>query len=245
MPVLQFVHPGLKAAPAPRLATIRHLAQRCRVQDGTLRTALSRACSSGSLKLADGRYRLGQLSLEEAAAASALLARARGYTIAVVLEGEGADLPRLRELLPRLGFRAFQRSVWIGARTADDRLGPALRQAALGGSVVVFQAEEVDATARARLSELWDLKRRTKELQKFHRHLIDYLTEPRLGEREAAWRCVEAAPVWYRVAVRDEPPFPLDLCRADYPLERLNSDWRKHLGSMTRSLVDLWTSEDR
>ncbi|HTQ12322.1 MAG TPA: hypothetical protein VMH86_00500 [Rhizomicrobium sp.] len=245
MPVLQSVHPGLEGAPAPRLAAIRHLARRSRVRDGTLRTALSRACASGSLRLVDGRYRLGPLSVEEAAAASARLARTRGYALAVIPEGDGADLPRLRELLPRLGFRPFQRSVWIGARTMDDRLGPPLREARLSGSVIVFRTDEVDAAARARLSELWNLKQRTKALQKFHRQLMGYLTAPRLGETAAAWRCVEAAPIWYRVAVRDEPPFPLDLCGPDYPLERLNADWREHLRAMTRALVELWTSEDR
>lgn len=244
MPVLQRVHPGLRDAPAPRLSTTRKLAQRCGVRDGTLRTALSRACATGSLEVSEGRYRLGPLSIEEAAAARALLARTRGYVLGVVLEGEQTDLSRLRDLFPRLGFRPLQRSVWVGARTADDRLSAALKRAGLGGSVVVFQADEVDADARAMLSQLWDLTERRTELRKFHRQLIDYLTEPRISTSEAAWRCVAAAPIWYRVAVHDEPPFPLDLCGAEYPLERLNADWRAHLGSMTRALVELWTSED-
>jgi len=245
MPVLQSVHPGLKAAAAPRLATIRHLAQRSGIRDGALRTSLSRACANGSLEVAEGRYRLGPLSVEQAAAALALLNRMRGYVLGVVLEGKHIDLPRLRELFARLGFRPLQRSVWIGARTADDRLSAALQRAGLAGSVVVFQADEVDAEARARLSKLWRLSERIAALRKFHRQLIDYLTEPRIGSREAAWRCVEIAPVWYRVALHDEPPFPLDLCGPEYPLERLNADWRAHLASMQRELVDLWTAEDR
>lgn len=243
MPVLQSVHPGLQSAPAPRLATIRHLARRCGIRDGTLRTNLSRACSTGSLEVADGRYRLGPLSLQEAAAAKASLRRTRGYALAVVLEGEHSDLPRLRELFPRFGFRPFQRSLWVGARTVDDRLGAALRLAGLGGSVVVFQAGEVDADARARLSKLWGLAERAAELLGFHRQLIDYLTDRRIGPREAAWRCVEAAPIWYRVAIHDEPPFPLDLCGSDYPLEHLNGAWFTHLKSMTRDLAALWSAE--
>jgi DNA-binding transcriptional regulator PaaX len=245
MPVLQWVHPGLRAAPAPRLATIRRLAQRCGIRDGTLRTALSRACSIGSLEAADGRYRLGPLSLEQAAAAKALLTRTRGYALGVVLEGERSDLPSLRELFARLGFRPLQRSVWVGARTEHDRLSAALRRAGFGGSVVVFQADEVDADARARLSRLWGLAERAAELRRFHRQLIDYVTQRRISSDEAAWRCVEVAPVWYRVAVQDEPPFPLDLCGADYPLERLNTAWRAHLQSMSRELVALWSSEER
>src|SRR5262245_8636475 len=104
MPVLQSVHSGLRGAPAPRSSTIRHLAQRWGIRDGTLRTALSRACSTGMLEVADGRYRLGPVSLEQAAAASALLVRTRGYALGVVLEGERSDLPRLHELFVRLGF---------------------------------------------------------------------------------------------------------------------------------------------
>lgn len=243
MPVLQWLHHGLRAEPAPRLATIRHLAQRCGIRDGTLRTALSRACMAGSLEVVEGRYRVGPVSLEEAAAAKALLTRRRGYVLGVVLEGERRDLPRLRGLFARFGFRSLQRSVWVGARTAEDRLSAALRRAGLGGSVVVFQADEVDADARARLSKLWRLTERAAELRRFHRQLIEYLEEPRISKREAAWRCAEVAPVWYRVGVHDEPPFPLDLCGPDYPLDGLNAAWRGHLGAMTQELVDLWKEE--
>lgn len=243
MPVLQSVHPGLKAAPAPRLATIRRLAQRSGVRDGALRTALSRACANGSLEVVDGRYRLGPLSIEQAAAARGLLNRVRGYVLGVVLEGAHVDLSGLRELFARLGFRTLQRSVWIGARTADDRLSAALRRAGLEGLVVVFQADEVDAAARARLSKLWDLSERAAALRQFHGQLIDYLTEPGVAGEEAAWRCVEAAPVWYRIALHDEPPFPLDLCGPDYPLEGLNADWRARLASMNHALVELWAGE--
>jgi DNA-binding transcriptional regulator PaaX len=244
MPVLQSVHPGLKSAPAPRLTTIRHLAGRSAIRDGTLRTALSRACATGSLELTGGRYRLGPQAKEEAAIARALLARTSGYTLTVVLEGEDADLPQLRELLPRFGFRPLQRSVWIGARTVQDRLTPALHEAGLARAVTVFHTEEVDADTRARLAKLWDLKKRTTELHKFHRALMDYLTEPRIGAREAAWRCVQAAPVWYRVAVQEEPPFPRDLLGADYPLDALNAAWRAHLQTMTRELLALWKADE-
>lgn len=242
MPVLQSVHPALRDAPAPRLATVRRLAGRCGIRDGTLRTALSRAVSAGSLEVADGRYRLGPVSREEAAAARALLARTRGYTLAVVLEGRRSDL---RELFARLGFRPLQRSLWVGARTADDRLGAALQRAGLGGAVVAFHADEVDAGGRARLAKLWRLEERAAELDRFHRQLVGFLTEPRIGAEEAAWRCVEAAPAWYRVAVHDEPPFPLDLLGRDYPLERLNAAWREHLRKLTAALVALWTAEER
>jgi DNA-binding transcriptional regulator PaaX len=245
MPVLQSVHPGLRDAPAPRLATIRLLAQRCGVRDGTLRTALSRACASETLALNDGRYALGPLAREEVAAAQALLARTRGYTVVVVPEGGRTDLPRLHELLQRFGFRPLQRSVWIGARAPDDRLGTALRRAGLGGSVVVFQADEVEGEGHARLAKLWRLKDRIAALDKFHRQLMGYLAEPRIAAREAAWRCVEAAPIWYRVTVQDEPPFPLDLRDTDYPLEGLNAAWRTHLGTMGRELVALWTAAER
>jgi DNA-binding transcriptional regulator PaaX len=243
MPVLQSVHPALKSAPPPRLATIRQLAERCGVRDGALRTALSRACASGSLGADDGRYRLGPVSVEQAAAARSLLNRVHGYTLGVVLEGEQVDLPRLRDVFDRLGFRPLQRSVWVGARTADDRLSTALKRERLGGAVVVFQADEVDAEARDRLARLWDLNKRASELRKFHRQLIGYLTERRISAREAAWRCVEAAPVWYRIAIHDEPPFPLDLSGADYPLDALNAAWREHLTAMARELAALWRED--
>src|SRR3954471_2720272 len=75
LPVLQSMVPELRDLPAPRLGMIRLLAQRRGLQDGALRPALSRACSSGSLRLDEGRYRLGPISLEQASAAKALVAR--------------------------------------------------------------------------------------------------------------------------------------------------------------------------
>ncbi len=103
MPVLQSVLPILTAAPAPRVAAIRQLAQRAGVADGALRTALSRASAAGSLQVTDGRYSLGPQSLEEAAAARALMARVPGYCLAAILEGEAPDLPALRDLSPGRG----------------------------------------------------------------------------------------------------------------------------------------------
>jgi DNA-binding transcriptional regulator PaaX len=245
MPVLQAAHPGLQVAPAPKLALIRHLADRSAIHEGTLRTALSRACSSGSLELADGHYRLGPASKEEAAAARALQNRKPGYTLAVILEGEGNDLARLRDLLTRYGFRPLQRSMWIGARTKDDRLGPVLQSAGLHNAAIVFHTDEIDHDARARLSNLWGLDERAAVLRNFHRDLIAHLTEPNITAREAAWRCVEAAPIWYRVALQEEPPFPLDLCGPDYPLDALNAVWRAHLEAMTDALIELWQSEEK
>ena len=243
LPVLQRVHAGLRAEPAPRLATIRQLARRWGIRDGTLRTALSRACQAGSLQASGGRYRLGPVSLEEAAAVRALRERTSGYVLAVVLEGERVDLPRVRDLLRRLGFRSLQRSTWVGARTADDRLHEALCRSGLEGSVVVFVCDEVDVAARRRLAGLWRLADRAQTLHQFQAQAFAYLDEPGIDAREAAWRCVEVAPAWYRVAVRDEPPFPLDLVGSDYPLERLDLDWSAHLATMTPALVALWRAE--
>jgi DNA-binding transcriptional regulator PaaX len=174
---------------------IWHLARRGGIHDGTLRTALSRACSIGSLQRNDGRYRLGPISVEQAAAAKALLVRVRGYTLGVVLEGTHTALRPLGELFARQGFRPMQRSVWVGARTADDRLSAALQQAGFEGAVVVFQCDEVDAQARARLATLWNLTEREAELRGFHQQLIEYVAGPNIDRRESAWRCVEAAPV--------------------------------------------------
>jgi hypothetical protein len=111
--------------------------------------------------------------------------------------------------------------------------------------VLVFQCDEVDAPARARLATLWGLTDREAELHRFRQQLMEYVAAPKLDRRESAWRCVEAAPIWYRVAVLGEPPFPIDLCGDDYPLDRLNAEWRDHLESTTDALMDLWTDGER
>lgn len=243
MPVLQRAHAGLSALPAPRLTGIRRLAQRCGVGDGALRTALSRACAAGSLRAVDGRYSLGPQSLEEAAAARALGSRIPGYVLAAVAEGEAVDLPALRDFFGRLGLRPFQRSLWIGARTMQDRLSTALQRAGLAGQVTVFQADEVDPGARERLCRLWGLESRAETLRAFQAELTAYLAEPGISPSEAAWRCVQAAPVWYRIAVQDEPPFPLDLLGPGYPLHALNAAWRDRLAALSEDLTALWTEE--
>lgn len=241
MPVLQWAHPGLRREPAPNLAMMRRLARRCGISDGALRTALSRACAVGALEAEEGRYRLGPLAREEAASARALQRRLPGFVLAVVTEGVGAgQLSQMREVFLRLGFRPLQRSIWIGARTAEERLAPALAAAGFGKLVLVFQSDEVDEATRRRLAEIWGLTARATELEAFRSQLFAYLTEPGMVAREAAWRCVETAPVWYRTVVRDEPPFPLDLCGPDYPLAALNAAWSAHLDQMSESLAELW-----
>lgn len=240
LPVLQWAHPRLVDLPAPRLATIRLLAERHGVRDGALRTALSRACAAGSLVASDGRYRVGPRSEEEAAAARALRSRRPGYVVVVIAEGEHADLPALREVLTRVGLRPLQRSVWVGARATEDHVGAALRRAGLSREVVVFHADEVDDDARGRLAKLWGLAARARTLRRFHHQLVTWLRAPSLTPSEAAWRCVEVAPVWYRVAIQEEPPFPLVLLGDRYPLDGLHADWRSHLATTTTALAALW-----
>ena len=153
----------------------------------------------------------------------------------------GRRAPCVTQAPPKLGIVivAAQWNALAGV------LGAALRRAGLHGSVVVFQADEVDTEARSRLSRLWGLTERAEELRRFHRQLIAHLTDRRISGQEAAWRCVEAAPIWYRIAIRDEPPFPLDLCDSNYPLDKLNKDWRSHLTAMTEELVALWRTEEQ
>ncbi len=245
IPVMLAAHPGLRDLPAPRLATIRQLAQRWGVRDGALRTALSRACSSGSLEHAEGRYRLGPLSIEAADAARALLTRRPGYTLVLVGEGERLDMPALRALLTAFGFRNLQRSTWIGARTEEGGLRPALERAGFGDGVMVFQCDEVDPATRERLVQLWAPGDRAAELRAFHRLIGDYVDAAAGDDTEHAWRHVEVTPVWYRIAILEEPPFPLELLGPDYPLEQLRKDWTARLQSVTTALVSLWPPEDR
>lgn len=245
LPVLQWLHAGLRSSPPPRLATIRALAERHRIADGTLRTALSRACASGTLTSTDGRYRIGPVSIEQAASARALRTRAPGYTLAVISEGKQRELALLKVELTRLGFRPLQRSIWVGARTREARLRPALNRAHLANAVLIFDTLEVDGASRARLTKLWDLDARARVLRAFHASLMSWVTGLRLGDHEAAWRTVEAAPTWYRVTVGEEPPFPLALCGADYPLGRLNAAWRAHLARMTPALIAMWSSMEK
>jgi DNA-binding transcriptional regulator PaaX len=236
--VLRHVHPDLQGWVGPDLGLVRRLAERCGVRDGAVRTALSRACSSGTLEVTGGRYRLGPISIEQARAARSLLARVDGYLVVVIHEGEQLDLRAVRDVLTRHGFRAFQRSVWIGARTADDRLAPALQRLGIPASVTVFPCDEIDPGAQVRLGAAWGLEDRRATLRAFHRDLKKFLHDDRADAVEVAWRCVEASPVWYRIAVLDEPPFPLSLCDADHPLEQLNADWSTALRRATPALVE-------
>ena len=81
MPVLQWVHPGLRTAPAPRLVTIWHLAQRCGIRTAradSARVAPARPARSRSPMVAidwarsasKKRQRRRRSSLERAATPS-------------------------------------------------------------------------------------------------------------------------------------------------------------------------------
>lgn len=245
IPVMMSSHPGLRDLPAPRLATIRQLARRWGVRDGALRTALSRAASAGSLEHVDGRYRLGPLSIEAADAARALLTRRPGYTVVLIGEGTRVDLPALRSLLTTFGLRSLQRSCWIGARTETDLLRPALARAGFDDGVMVFRCDDVDDATRERLVDLWGVEERAAHLRQFHRLIRDYVGAAEHDRLEHAWRHIEVTPVWYRIAILDEPPLPLELLASDDPLEHLRTDWTARLQSITDALVQLWPPEDR
>jgi hypothetical protein len=104
--------------------------------------------------------------------------------------------------------------------------------------MTVFPCDEVDPGAQARLGAVWGLEDRRAALRAFHQDLLRFLRDDRADASEVAWRCVEASPVWYRIAVLDEPPFPLPLCDADHPLEQLNADWSDALRHATPALIE-------
>ena len=74
----------------------------------------------------------------------------------------------------------------------------------------------------------------------FEHDLFRYLSQSEQW-REVAWRCLECAPIWYRVTILEEPPFPLALLPEGYPMAELQRRWTAHLAGARDAIVRLWT----
>jgi hypothetical protein len=106
-----------------------------------------------------------------------------------------------------------------------------------GQDALVLRCDEVDGATRDRLLDLWSIEDRVRDLILFKHQLDARLREPGISDEEAEWRCVEAAPAWYRVVVQVEPPFPLDLLDTGCPLAAVNESWRMALTAVEPALV--------
>jgi DNA-binding transcriptional regulator PaaX len=215
--------------PYPSLNGIRDFAAYCGIRDGAVRTALSRAHAEGAVRiyLDSGkvvRYRLVESRMEMGLTVSGRQNRPEGFIIAVfsfATEEEPARA-KVRETLKYYGFKKLAQNTYINGRIETAGLKKVMRAFGLEKNLYLFDCPSVDdADLIEKILSVFEIGKRNRFLQKFHRDLADFLEEKNLDAEEIVHRMYYAGPVHWTICRVDEPPFPPKYLPADYPLDSI------------------------
>ena len=221
--------------PWPSLEGIRDFARFAGIEDGTIRTALSRAKREGSvLPQVDGtrhtRYVLAPATFARGVSQVRADQRPEGFLLAVFSFStpEQEERASLRALLKSYGFRKLAQNTYIHGRIETESLMSAIRDLGLEKNFFLFTCPDIDDESLvSRVLSLFDLESRRKELRDYLMLLQDFLpdelarnanSEDRASGDQAAGGCVSgdefarrllyvAAVHWEKVEA-SEPPIP-------------------------------------
>jgi len=220
--------------PWPSLEGIRDFARFAGMEDGTIRTALSRAKREGSvLAQADGAKRARYVLAPETFARGLSQVRAdqrpEGFLLAVFSFSapEQDERASLRALLKSYGFRKLAQNTYIHGRIDTKSLAEAVNGLGLEKNFFLFTCPDIeDQGLVARVLSLFDLESRKKELDEYLRLLRDFLPDElalaaaggktacglTAGDRtsgdEFARRLLYVAAVHWERVEASEPPIP-------------------------------------
>jgi hypothetical protein len=184
--------------PWPSLEGIRDFARFAGIEDGAIRTALSRAKREGSvLAQADGargaRYVLAPETFARGVAQVRADQRPEGFLLAVFSFStpEQEERASLRALLKSYGFHKLAQNTYIHGRIETESLMAAIRELGLERNFFLFTCPDIeDEGLVARVLSLFDLESRRKELDNYLALLKDFLPDELLRKANAGDRAV-------------------------------------------------------
>ncbi len=232
--------------PYPSLKGIRDFTAYCGINDGALRTAISRACAEGEIQTFQDtahvtRYRLDESMMNMGKAVSARPNRAEGFILAVFSFKSDQEMERVkvRETLKYYGFRKLAQNTYINGRIETTDLKTAMQTLGLEKNLYLFDCPSVDDTDLIeKILSVFKINERQKLLHEFHIELADFLLETNLDTEEIVHRIYYAGPVHWTICNVDEPPFPQNCLPADYPLRSISQIYNKMLESHKEILVE-------
>ena len=231
--------------PWPSLEGIRDFARFAGIEDGTVRTALSRGKLDGSLLVkTDGtgrnRYILSPETFAMGAAQVRADRRPEGFLLAVFsfTAPEQEERASLRALLKSYGFRKLAQNTYIHGRIETSGLVAAIRELGLERNFFLFTCPDIeDEGLVARVLALFDLEARRRELGEYLRLLKDFLPDElargaaggsAAGDEFARRLLYVGAVHWERVEA-GEPPIPAKYLPAGYALGEIQAFYGRKL----------------
>ena len=241
--------------PWPSLEGIRDFARFAGIEDGAIRTALSRGKRDGSLlvetdEAGRGRYILAPATFAMGTAQIRSDKRPEGFLIAVFsfTTPEQEERASLRALLKSYGFRKLAQNTYIHGRIETGGLSAAIRELGLERNFFLFTCPDIeDEGLVARVLALFDLESRRRELRDYLGLLREFLPEELAREANAgeeaasdelARRLLYVGAVhWDRVEA-SEPPIPAKYLPAGYAFAEIQAFYERKLeegrGAMLR-----------
>jgi len=235
---------GLYAAdglPWPSLEGIRDFAHFAGIEDGAIRTALSRSKRDGSLLVeADpagrNRYSLAPATFAMGTAQIRADQRPEGFLLAVFsfTTPEQEERASLRALLKSFGFRKLAQNTYIHGRIETEGLHAAIRGLGLENNFFLFTCPDIDdENLVARVLSLFDLESRRKKLGEYFSLLKDFLPEElsrvAASSDEFARRLLYVGAVHWEHVEASEPPIPAKYLPADYAFKEIQAFYGQQL----------------
>jgi len=238
--------------PWPTLEGVRDFAHFAGIEDGAVRTALSRAKSEASILVeADeagrNRYALAPATFAMGTAQIHAEQRPLGFLLAVFAfkteEQEGRAA--LRNLLKSYGFRKLAQNAYIHGRIDTEGLRAAIRELGLEQHFYLFTCPDIeDERLIARILALFDLEGRRKELHEYLARLRPFLTE-RLGRDELARRLLYVGAVHWERIEASEPPIPSRYLPSGYSFPEIQGFYGQRLEEGRTALLEYYREVNR
>lgn len=236
-----------EGVPWPSLEGLRDFAHFAGIEDGAVRTALSRARAEKSIVVeADAagrnRYSIAPATFAMGTAQINAGQRPAGFLLTVFSfkADDQADRAALRNLLKTYGFRMLAQNTYIHGRIETEGLRSAIRALGLERHVYLFTAPDIDdGHLLARILELFDMEGRRKYLRDYLSRLKSFLGGE-LSRDEAARRLLYVGAVHWERIEASEPPFPAKYLPADYALADIQSLYGRRLEEGRDALLEYY-----
>ncbi|OHD19762.1 MAG: hypothetical protein A2Y38_12090 [Spirochaetes bacterium GWB1_59_5] len=233
--------------PWPTLEGLRDFAHFAGIEDGAVRTALSRAKAETSIVVetdAAGRkrYTIAPATFAMGTAQIHAGERPEGFLLAVFSfkAEDQADRAALRNLLKTYGFRMLAQNTYIHGRIETDGLRSAIRGLGLEPHVYLFTCPDIDDEhLLSRILELFDMEGRRRYLRDYLARLRPFLGG-QLSRDEAARRLLYVGAVHWERIEASEPPFPAKYLPDDYALPEIQRLYGQRLEEGREALVEYY-----
>lgn len=238
--------------PWPSLEGIRDFARFCGIEDGAVRTALSRARAESSLLVQTdptgrNRYLLAPATFAMGTSQIHTEPRPQGFLLAVFsFRAEEEDgRAALRTLLKSYGFRKLAQNTYIQGRIETEGLRSAIRELGLENHFYLFTCPDVeDKHLIARILKLFDVEGRRNELRNYLALLTSFLPED-LPRNELARRLLYVGAVHWERIEAGEPPIPSKYLPNGYPFSEIQRFYGKRLDEGRNALLEYYREVNR